>query len=233
MSTFLGVAVLAVLALFLLGWIVPLVFGIRRARGRRGGTALIVIGGVWGAGAVSLVAMIALAYIGFRGARTQSQTKTFDVATHTGKQGIVRTACAGPTTLQVVEESSGAAMNLESTTGEFAAPAGKLRLQRFTTTARGADGATWTVAGYTFARDQQVIDVAPGGTVALRLGPPYRAVVTTSRQVDGQQAFDLAMTGAGGSRVSMYVQGPNRKPMRFEVLDASGRSVWSGNFEYG
>ena len=53
------------------------------------------------------------------------------------------------------------------------------------------------------------------------------------RQADGQQAFDLAITGAGGSRVSVYVQAPNRKPMRFEVLDASGRSVWSGNFEYG
>lgn len=233
MSSLLGVAMLGVLALFLLGWIVPLVLGIRRARGRRGGTALIIIGGIWGAGAVGLAAMAAMAFIGFRSASTRAQPKTFAAATHAGAQGAIRTTCTGPTTLLVFEESSGASMSLESTNGVLAAPAGKLRLQRFTTSATGADGATWTVAGYNFGRDQQVIDVAAGGTAGVALGPPYRAAVTTSKQPGGQQAFDLAFTGAAGNRVSVYVQALRRKPLQFEVLDASGRSVWSGNFEYG
>lgn len=233
MSTLLGIALIGVLALFTIGWIVPLVLGIRRARGRRGGTALIIVGGIWGAGAIGLLAMVALAFVGFRTAQTRSQPKTFDVSTHTGRQGVVRTAFTGPTTLTVFDESSDVSLNLRSTNGVLAAPAGTLRLQGFSTSATGADGVTWTVAGYRFGKDQQTVTVPAGGAADLALGPPYRAVVTTSKQSDGQQAFDLAFTGPNGNRVSVYVQAVSRKPLRFEVLDAAGGSVWSGNFEYG
>ena len=232
-NVLLGVAMLVLVALFLLGWLVPLILGIVHSSRGRSGTALIIIGGVWGAGAIGLLAMGAVAIFGFRSAAKRSEPKTFDAAAHAGAKGSIRTACTGATTLMVHDETGGSMLKLESTNGILAAPAGTLRLQHFTTTATGADGATWTVSGYDFKQGLQTVAVAGGGTADVALGPPYRAVVTPSKQNDGQQAFDLKITGSDGSRVSLHVQAGRRKPLQFEVLDAAGRSVWSGNFEYG
>jgi hypothetical protein len=233
MHMIVGIGILVALALFLLGWLVPLVIGIRRSSRHSGGTALIIVGGVWGAAALGLIALGAVAFIGFSRATQRAEPKAFDTAAHAGAKGFLRTACTGATTLTVQDEAGGSTLRLESTNGILAAPAGTLRLQRFTTTATGADGATWTIAGYNFGRDVQTLTVPADGTADVALGPPYRAVVTPSKAGDGQQAFDLKITGVDGSRVSLYVQAVRRKPLQFEVLDAAGRSVWSGNFEYG
>lgn len=228
-----GTALILVAVLVLLGWLVPLILGIRRAMRRAGGTALIIVGGVWGAAATGLIATVAVAAVGFSRAASRAEAKAFNAAVHAGPKGLIRTACTGATTLVVHDEASGGSLRLESANGVIAAPAGTMRLQQFTTSATGADGTTWTAACYNFGRDLQTVDVASNGTTDVALGPPYRAEVTTSRLVDGKQAFDLKFTGAGGSRVSLYVQAVHRKPLQFEVLDASGSRVWSGNFEYG
>ncbi len=233
MGTLLGIAFLVALALFLLGWLVPLVIGIRRSSRHRGGTALIIVGGVWGAAALGLIALGAVAAIGFSRVAQRAEPKVFDAAAHAGAKGVIRTACTGGTTLTVQDDAGSPPLRLESTNGVLASPAGTLRLQHFTTAATGADGAAWTVAGYNFSREIQTLTVLPNGTTDVALGPPYRAVVTPSKAGDGQQAFDLKITGADGSRVSLYVQAVRRKPLQFEVLDAAGRSVWTGNFEYG
>lgn len=232
MHMLIGIVALAVAVLCLLGWLAPLVIGIRLSSLRRGGTALIVVGGVWGAVAVSLLAMGAMLVFGFRGMSSQSDPKAFDAAAHAGPKGLIRTAGTGATSLTVLDES-GSALRLESTNGILAAPAGTLRLTQYAMTGSLPDGRGWTVSRYGFSDGTERIAVPPGGTAEVALGPPYRAVVTTSKADDGRQTFDLQISSADGNRVSLRFHGARQASPQFEVLDAGGRSVWSGNFEYG
>ncbi len=228
-----GIVVLAVAGLFLLGWLVPLGIGIRLSSHRRGGTALIVVGGVWGAVAVSLVAMGAMFALGFRTmSSSPSDLKVFDAAAHAGPQGLIRTAGTGATSLTVMDESGGT-LRLESTNGILAAPAGTLHLTQYAMTGSLPGGSGWTVSRYGFSGGMERIAVPPGGTAEVALGPPYRAVVTVSKADDGRQTFDLQISSTDGNRVSLRFHGTRQTPLQFEVLDAGGRRVWNGNFEYG
>jgi hypothetical protein len=106
MHMLIGIGVLAVAGLFLLGWLAPLVIGIRLSSRRRGGTALIVGGGVWGAASIGLFAMGAMFVVGFRTmSSSPSDPNVFEAADHGGPQGLIRTAGTGATSLTVTDES--------------------------------------------------------------------------------------------------------------------------------
>lgn len=227
-----GIAGLVVGGLFLLGWMVPLGIGIRLSSRRRGGTALIVIGGVWGAASISLLAMGAMFVIGLRTMSSPSDTKPFDAAAHTGPKGLIRTTGTGATSLTVKDESGGT-WRLESTNGILAAPAGTLHPTGYALSGSLSDGRRWTVSRYNFGGDTQRIVVPAGGAADVALGPPCRAVVAASKADDGRQAFDLNIFADNGDPVSLRLHGARPAPLQFEVIDAGGRSVWSGNFEYG
>jgi hypothetical protein len=85
-------------------------------------------------------------------------------------------------------------------------------------------------------QNSKPLEVAEGKTAALPFGPPFAALVTTSRPlVAGQGAsLGLSLVGSGGEVCSgLTVDGGRPAPPEFTISTPDGKEVDRGDFEYG
>jgi len=97
--------------------------------------------------------------------------------------------------------------------------------------------------GYTMVTAQATakckeIAVGKGETVALPLGPPYKAVVTVSPIYDEEgkkeTALEMSLIGSSGEVCSnLTVAGGQPAKPKFTITDDKGKVVEEGSFEYG
>lgn len=230
---FVGIHFLLFFAAFSLGWIFPLVVGIRRARTQEGGVGWIVLGSVWGFFALCGMGLACLAFFSIRTMERASEVATFDPSSFEGATGTIVSPAGGDFTLRVSDAETGDSLELRGTNGTLVAPAGSLKLGRYEFSAKEADGVTWQASAYAFKGGSGTITVPEGDRVELQVGVPLRTTVKTRAAGDGRQSFDLTVTGKAGNRFT--VRGRSRQSVApgFEVLSDAGQVVWSGKFAYG
>jgi hypothetical protein len=235
MSTMMVIPFLLLIVVVALGWPLPLAMGIRRIRRGKGGVALTVVGGVWGAIGLGLIGTVAYAVLIFsRVSREQPKIETFDASRHGGDTGVIQVPYLGCSGLVLSRTGqSGSVIRCETTNGVIVVPAGTLKARSYDLTAQNGTNGEWSAyASYDSGTGSEIV-VAAGQTIDLAEGPPFDAVIKVEQQTEGRVSLDLSITGCGGRRFSMYNRRGRDAAPRFEVLNSSGERVWEGKFTYG
>jgi len=219
-------------AIFALGWLVPLVMGIVRLRRKREGTALTIIGGVWGILALLMVGFAAYGYFSVSRVTEPSSVADFTPATCKGPTGKIVLPYKGEVSLVVSPLDADKQLRLSGKNGELVAPAGIHRLSEFEAVARDSRNVKWTASCSFWSGKQREICVRAGGSTPLDVGPPLTARVVAQHSGPDHARFDLEVLGPGGGSYSIEAAGGRDAP-RFVVLSPSGEVLWKGKFEAG
>jgi hypothetical protein len=232
-----GVLVLLGLVFFLLGWIVPLVIGLKwRRRGQAGAAGWSIFAGAWGAVALVVAGALALVMVPwFGGVSSRHSTagaEPFNAAGYSGATGTLKPAFGGVCRLVGSVAPCGRKV-FAASNGVIVVPAGTLALESFEAEARDAGGRTWT-ARTRECRGSNVV-VGAGSTLALGLGPPLRAAArVTWAAVSDEISITPVYFDAAGNEYSVQCSGPGGRAVPwFEFLDGAGAVVWSNSFEFG
>jgi len=94
------------------------------------------------------------------------------------------------------------------------------------------DGAEWSLQGR--GGGTSGFDVPADQTVPFKVGPPLVAR-TEFRRVGDQALIGLSLAGQGGEQYAPgAMKGQSRTdPPKFEIVDAAGKVLQAGQFEYG
>jgi hypothetical protein len=228
-----AVPILLFFAAFSLGWIVPLVVGVRRSKAQQGGVGCIVLGGVWGFFAVSGIALASVFFLTYRSMERKSEYAAFDPASFEGATGSIDVPGEGDVSLRLRCSDSGEQYQLGGQDGVLTAPVGSYSVTMYQRRITGSDGVTWRASASTLKGDSAGITVPEGGRVELRLGAPFSTKVQRRSLSDGRQSFNLGITGRCGNRFSIRAWGKTGVAPGFEAVSGSGEVVWSGKFAYG
>lgn len=229
------VAVVA-LGFLMLGWIIPLVIGaVWRQDHRPGARTWMVLASVWGGVALLIVAgTVAVIVLNMRGSGFSTQdyleTAEFEPAKYNGALRTARVQFSGDGCL-IASCGTDEETRFTTTNGVFTVPDGQLDVRRYQATATDEAGRKWT-ADVECNSTSESPDVELGTDRTLNVGPPFKASV----EVSASPVSDMI------TMVPMYVDRGNNKTTitcekqtapKFEVLDAAGKVVWSGDFQYG
>lgn len=214
------------------GWTVPLIMGILRNRRDGRGSGLIALGSAWGVCAIAGIIYLASMVIGLRDRFTP---QTFDAAGYQGETGQVILSWRGPCELTAWGSNGSSMLTLHSDTGTVVAPVGPLRVSSWTLRSTDNRGREWSLTGrpsYEGHDARSTLNVSRAQPVELSVGPPLTArVVVDSSPGASELSLDFALTDRGGG--SYTISGGGGDAPGFEVVDAAGKVVWSGDFEYG
>lgn len=225
--------ILPLLVVVLLGWLVPLIFGIVRSRGNKGGIGCIVLGGVWGFLAICLFVLIGISWFSFSRVRKAWDPKDFDAASYEGALGRIEATPGDNATLVLQGGADGAYVRVLITNGIAAAPSGSFSIWSYELERKDESGSTWRASAQNPKGDSGKLNIPTNGVARLTLGPPFEARVTTRAQAEGNRSFDLKIAGSSSNAFTVTSSGGRSKPPGFEVVNATGVTVWSGNFAYG
>lgn len=225
-----SVVSIAITVAILLAWLVPLIIGIKLLRGpqRTAGIVLTVLGVVWALPSIPALIMGTAYYTSLRG---QYEPKDFDASTYRGATGIVRSSYRGPCKLEAT--SSGQKRShtrYVSSTGDFTVPVGQHIPAAFSISNKPADGKEWVASSKLYQAGK--IQVTQNTPVTLRAGPPYSATVKAHAGANST-SFALQLKDNGGNEFSLTRGGANPPPPQFQIVDKSGRVLFTGKFAYG
>jgi len=235
-----GIRVLAAIAIlgFVLclaaGWVVLLVIGIIRLRKRApAGVALTVIGGVWGALSLSVVAIgVGVSVYAHRQAARFGGMEDFDPVQYQGRKGSIVVPHKGESSLRLQEEG-GKLIRLHTKDGVLVAPAGTYRLVSFEAVGKDENNQEWEARCYFPPRTPGKVSVTDGSSQDVKVGPPFRASVSVTPKGQDQATFDLKLTGSDGNQYTIARKGGRSEPPSFQVISKSGEILWQGRLEYG
>ncbi len=134
---------------------------------------------------------------------------------------------------------AGGVLKLVPTDQTIQVPADTYRLFRYTAEAKNSSG-NWCYDARA-AKSEKKFEVVENAILPLRLGPPLFVNVsyrTQDAQADQPKAGDtivlrLNVTGGRGERCSIEKNGERPPPPTFKVVNETGKTVLSGDFEYG
>ena len=112
--------------------------------------------------------------------------------------------------------------------GRAALPAGPYQSLSQTVEERDAQGGQWT-AMTSYGWDG---NPAPGSTTNVPGGPPFTAVVKVDGP-KGAERFSMLLSGSNDAPLKFSRNDGPADPPGFEVLDESGKRVFTASFEYG
>ena len=185
----LAALVVFVLAALALGWIVPLVVGLVRLARDTGGRGLIALGCVWGLLVFASAAVVAIASLAIPVGRRSSMVsaraapvRPFDPERHDGEVGTILLGHEGEAQLVVVDRKTGRQWQLAAADGEAKAPVGRYQVRSYRLVTASSDRRKWHADTYFHgARHPPTLTVEADGPARLDLGPPFKAVVSVSR----------------------------------------------------
>ncbi|MBI5687100.1 MAG: hypothetical protein HZC54_18675 [Verrucomicrobia bacterium] len=232
---YMGLAAAIILLLLvpgLLGWIIPLAFGIGRIRKKTGGVVLTVVGGVWGLLALCFGGLVAWSItMGFRA----MQVEDFDPAKFQGKTGKITLAHKAESELVLMSFGGmdTKRMRFKTLDGVFSVPEGKYFPFEFAAFARDPAGAKWKATCQLFGGAKDELSVSAESSQELAAGPPFTAKVKVSKQSGNEVAFDLKITGQGGHNYAFQRTDAADTPPGFEVVGPDGKVVLKDKFHFG
>lgn len=214
-----------------LGWIFPLVMGIRRRRRQSGGTGLIAFGGVWGTLAIVLLCFAIFAIYSIR---RQMQVETFDPANYKGQTGTITLPWNGDFSLNLFVPTSGRSglINILGKEGHAIAPTGTFKASVITLTHVSSNRDVCTASTWFYGTNFLQFSVQTGKETHIDYGPPFVAYIQITQTGTTNVEFNYKLEDKQGNpwRVS------NSKATRntgFEVLDKTEKVVMKGDFQYG
>ncbi|MBM4045817.1 MAG: hypothetical protein FJ279_11935 [Planctomycetes bacterium] len=229
-TTVVGVVILLLLLPSLFGWIVPLVFGIRRIRRKTGGVVLTVVGGVWGLLALCLVGLIGwLIWVGLRAMRVED----FDPRKYEGRMGRIALSHKAESELMLMGEKRGKRIRFKTADGAVLVPEGKYRPFEYATFSQDEAGAKWKASCYLFRGMADSLSVSAESVSELAVGPPFTARVTVGKESAEEVALDLKVTGQGGDGYTIRRADGKDEPPGFEVVGPDGKVVLRDRFKFG
>ncbi len=221
------VAVAAFAAIFLLGWIWPLVLGIKRTRKGNPSVPLIVVGAVWGFLSISSMALMGAGAFFIYEQSAQYSVKEFDPAECDGPTATITSKHEGESMLNAI---CGDEMYVfASKDGSFIVPAVEITPQSYSITAKKKGGVDWA-ASWRFYSNGEKHKFTPeaGGASELKWGPPLTAKIIMKGASAQTQKLDLKVTDSSGQDVRLSSQ----EAPSFEILDDSGAVVWTYKMRY-
>ena len=223
------------LAVFALGWLVPLVIGIVRTAKGQSSPGLIIVGALWGCVGLFMGGLGLLGFMTFRTARAHMDVESFDASLAGDQVATLSIPSEASAELRFVgkrgEETQTYAAKGEN--GAVLVPVGDITPIALTLTAADPDGKMWSASASFQGRRRRQLTLAAGETRELGIGPPFEARVALSGVSGDQQHLDLKLKGAAGNAFTIRQQGVPGKAPSFEVIDEKGEVVWHGNFAYG
>jgi len=119
-----------------------------------------------------------------------------------------------------------------SKSSEVDVPAGKYRLESYTSTATARDKTRWYVTIDNISGQDGEIEVAPTKDVKIKAIESLVASVVVS-QNGGLVSMAVRIVAGNGERCSLRPFDANAQPLSFKVLSKSGEVLMSGKFEGG
>lgn len=228
-----GLLSLGALAGILLGWLVPLAFGVRRLRRGRGGKVLTAIGGVWGVVVLGLALWTFKIYHDMQ-RRYNHEEAAFDPASHKGGVATLEVGYGYPTELEVRQIDGDKAVwwKTAASNGVAAVPAGRLALESVSVSVADGQGAKQGTLYVSLASTNETVTLAAGERKRLAGGFPLTASIDAKKGSDGL-SLNFKMMDVAGNRMSWYPAGQDRRPPAFEAVAPDGSCIWRDNFEYG
>jgi len=231
-ASLVAAVVLLLLVPGLLGWIIPLVFGIKRIRNKTGGVVLTVVGGVWGGLALCFGCLIAWsAVMGFRAMRVED----FDPAKYQGKTGRIALSHKAESELVLMSlgDMSPKRIRFKTLDGVVCVPEGKYFPFEFTAFAQDQAGRKWKATCCLIRGAEDEIAVSAESPQELAVGPPFTAKVAVTKQSGDGVGFDLKVTGQGGHSYSFRRADAPEAPPGFEVVGPDGKAILKDKFHFG
>ncbi len=218
----------------LLGWLVPLIFGIARVQNKTGGRVLLSIGILWGLVAIGAAGFSAYWICKAASQSSRTETTDFDPSTYTGAVGTISCSWTGKCSLVMSEQDgSGQRIRVHLANGAGKAPAGRFTLSSCDLTATDDRGTEWTARGYFYSPQAPDIVVRAGSNQEIKIGPPFRISVKVQSDEDNNASLSLSVIGQDNREYSILDAGAYPVPPSFEVASKSAQILWQGKFEFG
>ena len=215
-------------AIFLLGWIWPLIAGIIRAKRGNSGVALIVVGSVWGIISILMMVFAGLCvFMAFKVSESYNQ-KVFTLDEYDGPTSTLVSTYKGEAELTASSSHDGGHYTFASSNGAFTVPAAKITPKSYAITASGENDTTWH-ANWGFYSNPKTFDLDNNSSMELTIGPPLTAKVTRREMSEGRQELNLEFTDSEGTTISLR----SHIAPSIEILDDTGAVVWTHKLEYG
>ncbi len=232
-----AVLMLVVAGCVAFGWIIPLVVGLvlkgRRMPGHRG---WLITSGIWGGASLLIVAgVIAFAWLQFQTSRSAAMPSSSVEAFRADRHG-------GPTVsfkfdpawrARVVGTVGGRSLRMDSANGVLVVPAGSIKVTMCEWRAHDAKNREWVIRNGWYG--EQAFDVGAAEQSPLPWGPPFSAAVRVSYSAGSDSiSLEPVLEDAAGHVYRVQTpRGVNGVKPAFEMVDAGGKVVLRGSFEYG
>lgn len=217
------------LAVLSLGWILPLVLGIRRLRRKTGGAILTGLSSLWGIAAVSLAAA---AFLPDLLKSRRPDTEDFDPSACQVQMGKIILPHKSESQLVLYRPSQGRRWRFSTHDGVVLAPLGQYQLCQYSTTCEDAEKTKWTASCDLSYRKAKGLSVAVDAPCELEVGPPFKAQVTVEEPAPTVH-LNLKVTGRGGDNFTIRRADETEEPPGFEVRSASGDPIQQGQLAFG
>lgn len=232
-----AVLMLVVAACVAFGWTIPLVVGLvlkgRRMPGHRG---WLITSGIWGGASLLIVAgVIAFAWLQVRslrgGASGSAHVETFRADEYGGPAASFTFDPAWRA--RVVGTVGGRSLRMDSANGVLVVPAGSIKVTMCEWRAHDAKNREWVIRNDWDG--EQAFDVGAAEQSPPPWGPPFSAAVrvTYSAASDSISLEPVLEDAAGHVYRVQTPRGANGVTPAFEMVDAGGKVVLRGSFEYG
>ena len=223
----------ALASIVLLGWLVPLVKGVRRRHRGNGGRVLIGVGTAWGV--LTLAGLGWGAYM-IHSLSSRYEMKAFDVATHQGATGTVAFAYGenGEVKFILSEGRKNQYWKTAVTNGVAVLPTGEINVGDVSFSLTNATGDVLGELSCSPAHGVSQFKLEPGGRHEITGGFPLTASVQAESRGDGRFSLDFSLLDTAGNQISWSGAGSGRRDApSFEAVSPDGTCFWRDRFEYG
>ncbi len=132
--------------------------------------------------------------------------------------------------------SAGVVVRLSGSQGKWQVPAGKCRATFLVITRTDSAGAKWTLMSSRNMGALADLDVRPGETLSVKIGPPLAAKVMARDSVPGRVMISASLMGRAGEEYaeSIFLLKDGRDaPPRLKIFDEAGKELAAAAFGFG
>ncbi|MEN6519872.1 MAG: hypothetical protein ABFD46_01800 [Armatimonadota bacterium] len=155
----------------------------------------------------------------------------FDPKTYKGKMGKVTLLYHGNAVLTMFSNSGRKITEYSTTNGVLLLPVGSHEVWNCDVIAKDKNKVEWTAS--ISPGNTRKIDVSANKTQKLNFGPPFIASIKVTKHGDKANMDLNVVTAQGNNKCVIKKSDGETDPPRFQVINSSGKVVWSGSFKYG